>query len=166
MKNYLKSVFLFAVMMTTAGLFQANAQTLTGKCIKVTDGDSFTIWSMGRNIEVELAGVDCPELDQDFGNEAKEFTSNLVFKKMVEINVNTYDSKGRVIARVTVDGKDASIQVISAGMAWYDKETDKDKALGKAQKMAKKEKRGLWANPNPVAPWVFRKTQTTEEKPE
>jgi micrococcal nuclease len=164
MKKYLKNLFLLVVIITTFGVFNLNAQTLTGKCIKVTDGDSFTIWSMGRRIQVELAGVDCPELEQEFGKEAYDFTSSLVFKKMVEINVRTYDNKGRVIARVTVEDKDASIRVLSAGMGWYDKETDKDKALGKAQKMAKKEKRGLWASPNPVAPWVFRKTQTTEEK--
>jgi endonuclease YncB( thermonuclease family) len=63
-----------------------------------------------------------------------------------------------------VDGKDVSLKVIGAGMAWYHKESEKDKLLAKAHKRAKKEKKGLWAQPNPVAPWVYRKTHTEEKE--
>jgi endonuclease YncB( thermonuclease family) len=61
-------------------------ETFTGKCIGVSDGDSITVMKAGRAEKIRLEGIDCPELGQDFGNRAKQFTSALVFGKEVQVN--------------------------------------------------------------------------------
>ena len=48
---------------------------------------------------------------------------------------------------------------------WYRKYAPKDKELAKAEATARKAKRGLWADPNPIPPWVWRQKQREKEKP-
>ncbi len=148
---------LYFVIITAA--LNLSAATFTGTCIRISDGDSIAILVHNKVVEIELDGIDCPEISQDFGKEAKDFTSSKIFKKKVTVHIKSYDSIGRVVGRVLVDDKDLSLELIKEGLAWYDKQYGSDKVLKKEQKKAKKRKKGLWSEPNPVAPWVYRKTQ-------
>ena len=47
-------------------------------------------------------------------------------------------------------------------MAWHYKQYSKDAALAKAETDAKEAKKGLWADPNPTAPWDYRRGKTAE----
>jgi endonuclease YncB( thermonuclease family) len=156
MKKNLKNVFLFVIVLAA---FNLSAASLTGTCIRITDGDSIAIWVHNKVIDVELEGIDCPEISQDFGKEAKDFTSSKTFKKKVTVHIKSYDSEGRVVGRAFVDDKDLSLELVNAGLAWHDKKHNSDKILSKAQKRAKKNKTGLWSKPKPTAPWLYRKTQ-------
>lgn len=58
------------------------SQSITGKVIRVADGDTVTLLdSTNTQIRIRLFGIDCPESGQDFGNVAKRFTSDLCFSK-------------------------------------------------------------------------------------
>ena len=156
MKKNFKNLFFFIIIFAA---FNLSAATFSGTCIRISDGDSIAVWVHNKVVEIELDGIDCPEISQDFGKEAKNFASSKIFKKKVTVQIKSYDSLGRVVGRVLVDDKDLSLELVKEGLAWYDKQYGSDKILKKEQKKAKKSKKGLWSESNPVAPWIYRKTQ-------
>ena len=157
-----KIVFFVVLAMAAAALMAAS---FSGWGYKALDGDSITVaMESEKVIAVELEGIDCPELEQDFGKEARDFSKSFIYKKKLLVEISAYDTEGHVIARVTLEGKDLSLALLEAGLAWYDKKTGSDKQLAKAQKKAKKAKTGLWSNPNPTPPWIFRSQQEEKEK--
>jgi endonuclease YncB( thermonuclease family) len=72
------------------------------KVVGVTDGDSITVLHDGRQEQIRLWGIDCPEKRRDFRTKAKQLTSTLVFSNVVEIEPVTKDRYGRTVAFVKV----------------------------------------------------------------
>lgn len=126
--------------------------------VGVHDGDTVTVLDASRQqTRIRVEGIDCPELHQAFGRRAKQFTSGLVYGKSVEIRGSKRDQYGRLIGRVIVNGRDLSLELARAGMAWHFVRYSSDKALAAAESQARAAKRGLWADPSPVPPWDWRK---------
>jgi endonuclease YncB( thermonuclease family) len=132
-------------------------ETYTGKCVGVHDGDTISVMKAGRAVKIRLEGIDCPELGQDFGTRAKQFTSALVFGKDVEVKEYNRDIYRRTVARVFVEGEDLSLALVMAGLAWHYKHYSSDPVLAEAEVEARRAKRGLWSMPNPVPPWEYRR---------
>lgn len=80
--------------------------TWSGKCVGVTDGDTIRVMRAGSAVKIRLEGIDCPESHQDFGTKARQFTSKMVFGKLVKVEDKGQDRYGRTIGRVFVDGED------------------------------------------------------------
>jgi len=138
---------------------QLLGQNFTGECVGDADGDTITVLSPVTNqVKIRLEGIDCPEGGQDFGNRAKQFTSALVFGKQVEVRPTGQDRYGRTLARVFVDGKDLSLELVKFGMAWHFKRYSDEQLLADAETLARKQGVGLWARPIP--PWEYRRNQT------
>lgn len=75
-------------------------QTITGKVIGVSDGDTITILDSGnRQHKIRLEGIDAPESNQAFGSRAKQSLSDLVFGKTVTVTSRKKDRYGRVLGR-------------------------------------------------------------------
>jgi endonuclease YncB( thermonuclease family) len=140
---------------TAAALFAAIA-SFSGKVVSVTDGDTIGIMRDGKDVRIRLDGIDCPELGQDFGTKAKQFVSSMVFGKEVTAEIRDVDKYGRLVCRIYVDGKDVSLELVKAGLAWHYKQYSNDKALADAEVVVRQAKSGLWSMANPVAPWEFR----------
>ena len=132
-------------------------ETYIGRCVGVSDGDTISVMHNGRANKIRLEGIDCPELGQDFGMRAKQFTSAMVFGKDVEVREFNLDRYGRTVARVLVDGKDLSLELVKAGLAWHYRQYSSERVLAQAQIEARLAKRGLWSMPDPVPPWVYRR---------
>jgi len=145
-----------------AFLFGAMA---SGRCVGVGDGDTVSVKLSRGAVKIRLEGIDCPELGQDFGMRAKQFTSNLVYGKNVQVRPYYPDEYGRIVGRVIVDGKDVSLEILRAGLAWHYKRGRYDPALAQAESAAKRDKKGLWAMPNPVPPWEYRKPRRKRMDP-
>ncbi|NIQ90840.1 MAG: nuclease, partial [Deltaproteobacteria bacterium] len=60
-------------------------QGWSGKVIGVDAGDTITVLRDEQPVRVRLYGIDSPDEGQPFGAEAKQFTSTMVFGKMVEV---------------------------------------------------------------------------------
>ncbi len=126
--------------------------------VAVSDGDTLVVQYGGRNLRVRLAEVDSPELKQPYGREARVFTARMVLDKVVRIEPRTIDDYDRVVARVlTQDGKDLSEELLRHGLAWWYRRYSGDKRLEALETEAKNQKRGLWADPDPVPPWLYRR---------
>src|ERR1700679_2354485 len=86
-----------APFLICASLFclSANAQQITAKVVSVVDGDTINVSVNGGPKEkVILYGVDCPEISQDFGQNARQFTDQCCFRKDVSIEVKGKDQHG------------------------------------------------------------------------
>jgi endonuclease YncB( thermonuclease family) len=131
---------------------------LAGTVVAVHDGDTVTVLDASRQqTRVRVEGIDCPELHQAFGRKAKQFTSELVYGKLVEVEGSKRDQFGRLLGRVLVDGRDLSLELARAGLAWHFVRYSSDKALAGAEAHARAAQRGLWVDPSPTPPWEYRK---------
>ena len=111
-------------------------------------------------IEIRLLDIDCPELAQAFGRQAKKQTSDLCFGKSVTVKANGKDRYDRTLAHVILpNGKQLNRELVKAGLAWWYRKYSDDQSLGKLEADAKKSKRGLWTDVKPVAPWDWRAAQ-------
>ena len=133
---------------------------LKGKVVGITDGDTFKLLTAdNKQIKVRLYGIDCPEKKQDFGQVAKQFLSNQIFGKQVEVDEKNIDRYGRTIGIVFTDNHiNVNEALLKVGLAWHYSDYDKNHpAGGSLGKQAREKKIGLWSQPNPIAPWNFRR---------
>ena len=146
--------YLFILLFCTLTL---HAQT-KAKVIGVKDGDTVEVLLDGNvPVVLRLADVDCPEKAQPYGQKAKEFVSDAIFGKKITYYPTKTDRYGRTIAKIYYNKKYLSEEIIRAGFGWWYKDYSKANYLEAIQKEAKKAKRGLWKDKNPIAPWEFRK---------
>lgn len=133
------------------------------RVVGVQDGDTLTcLDENNQQQKVRLAEIDAPELGQDFGKVSREALASMVFGKTVEVDDDGKDRYGRWIAHVLVNGSDVNREMVATGNAWHYAAYSKDQSLAQLQSQARAQQIGLWAQPDPVAPWQFR---STENKP-
>ena len=131
--------------------------TLTGKVIGVTDGDTIKVLVNRQTVKVRLEGIDAPESSQSFGTKSKQALSKMVFGKTVTVKKTGEDRYGRTLGIIMVGGKeDANAKMIEDGWAWHFKKYNDEERLAKLESSARKAKRGLWADANPLPPWEYR----------
>ena len=136
------------------------------QCVKVYDGDTIEVMAGGpKSLRVRLQAIDCPEKGQPFSNVARKRTRELVEGKRVRVEVRDRDQYDRLVARIYIDDRDLSKQLISEGLAWHYTRYSSELALGKAQREARKARRGLWQDPDPEPPWEFRRSMRNRASP-
>lgn len=155
-----KTAFFLALLLALALPAAAQSEPpWTAQVVKIVDGDSLLVQNGGKEIEVRLFGVDCPEWRQPHGKEALTFTRNLAPPgTKVKIYPKGKDSGGRKLGRVFVGKKELNLALIKAGMAWwYARYAPLMTNYYEAQEEAKKFSRGLWIDADPMPPWLWRK---------
>ena len=146
-------VALVAVWIAAGGAM-AGHDAVTGKCIKVIDGDTLVVTCDSGQRTVNVAGIDAPELDQAWGKQVRSFVRDMVRGHQVELDV--VDGSGdQVTARVMVDGADLSELLVARGLAWVQQSAD-DGELNELETKAKQMPCGLWTDPAPEPPWEVR----------
>ena len=150
---------LFAIFCVFSIVSLSYAQKFQVKVVGISDGDTFTAINRDKlQLKIRIYGIDAPEKKQDYGQKAKQVLSDCIFGKVVMVDVQSQDGWGRYISYVyTPEGKDVSLLMLQNGMAWHFKKYDDTEIYSNAEINAKSRKVGLWAVPNPVAPWEFRK---------
>lgn len=144
----------------------AAAAVLEGKVVAVTDGDTVKVLDASKTVHVvRLAGIDAPEKRMPYGKRSKQNLSDLVYGRWVEVEGEKNDRYGRLVGKVSVNGRDANLAQIQAGMAWHYKAYQREQTVpdrrmyAEAESRAVTTKQGLWAEPNPVPPWDWRKAR-------
>jgi len=131
-----------------------------GETKRVIDGGNLVVWKDNKQVKVRLAGIACPSRGQPFADAARKFTAAAVGKKKaVDVEVTGVDKTGRLLAQVTTpDGKNLNRELIKAGLAWSDnRNAPTDRELETLQAEARATGVGLWADPDPVPPWQWKK---------
>jgi micrococcal nuclease len=138
---------------------EAPAFPFSGQVVGVLDGDTLEALHNGKAQRIRLYGIDCPEKGQPFGNNAKQATSALVFAQKVTLEVQGKDKYRRILADVLLpDGTNVNHELVKDGWCWwYRKFAPGDTELERLEQDAREAKKGLWADPNPIPPWEWRK---------
>jgi endonuclease YncB( thermonuclease family) len=145
---------------------------------RVLDGDTFYCIPKERltdvpivkihkdgSITVRLYGVDAPEKDQPYGEEAQNSLRELIKGRTVELEVKNIDKYGRIIALVYVNGVNINLEQVKRGYAWaYLEFLDRPyvSEFYLAEKEARSKSFGFWKQANPTPPWEWRKLKKKE----
>lgn len=132
----------------------------------VSDGDTVIVLPAGDKdspMPIRLYGIDAPESAQDGGAAARaQLTALLPAKARIEIMPMSTDKYGRVVALIARKGVVVNGLMVSSGHAWVEKRYCRAlicQRWKKEQREAAKERRGLWQQEKPTAPWSWRKAQ-------
>lgn len=139
------------------------AETLTGKVLYVSDGDTLTMSVSGTKEKIRFYGVDAPESSQEYGLESKAFVKDRIDNKEIKVEITNTDRYGRKIGKIYYDGKYLNEELVRSGYAWwYQQYARRDMTLKEAEEYARVQKIGLWKSSDPIAPWDYRRGHRTE----
>jgi len=138
---------------------------------RVASGDMIYVKdSSGQSSRIRFLGIDAPETKMEYGKQSQKALKKILDAagKKVQVVYKERDVHNRIIGKVIADGKDVNYEMIKSGNAWYFKRYAKDvdpadrKLYAEADKEARAKKLGLWADPDPVPPWEWRKANPRE----
>ncbi|MCX8063779.1 MAG: thermonuclease family protein [Candidatus Hydrogenedentes bacterium] len=140
------------------------AEKILSKVQEILEGDIFTIKveNSDRIEKVRIYGIDTPDEGQNFYKESKQYLTDILLNKDIQLDILAQDNQGYKVAKVTLSEKGDSISeiMIKEGYAWWDEENAKDAIeLKKLCAEAIRQKKGLWNDPAPLAPWDYRKSK-------
>lgn len=153
--NILKKNLLVLSIIFFSGFL--SAAEMRGKVIRVLDGDTIEVLQGKKPVRIRLANIDAPEKAQAFGRWSTNQLKGLVAAQPVTVTYTQADRYERIIGRVfTANGIEANRYMVQVGAAWVYERYNTDKALPALQREAQTQKRGLWADSQPVPPWEWR----------
>jgi micrococcal nuclease len=124
-----RRALLFLFLFIFSSPLPAAAKTLSGKVIKVFDGDTFLVQIQGRYEHVRLREIDAPEAthrqklgQEPWGGRAKEFAQSWVGRKTVVLEIEEGEERDkyqRLLAYVFLGQKFINREMISSGNAFF-----------------------------------------------
>jgi endonuclease YncB( thermonuclease family) len=156
------------LLLASAGL---HAETLTGKVIRIADGDTVTILDRDhRQFRIRVAGIDAPERKQPYYEVSKQNLARLAFGRTVTVDWRKHDRYGRIVGNIRVAGEDVGLAQVRAGLAWWYRDyardqTPEDRKLYEAAELGARHSRaGLWQEANPVEPKRVRHPEKVSQR--
>jgi endonuclease YncB( thermonuclease family) len=128
-----------------------------GKAEAPIDGDTLRVRDQTDKLhKVRIQGIDAPEDGQPFFKASRDHLGKVTTGRELEVTEVGKDPAGRTIATIRSKGQDLRIDILAAGMAWYQRSAVEDPVLEAEERRAKSRNLGLWIDTNPVAPWEWR----------
>lgn len=139
-----------------------SGQRYVGTVSWVVDGDTIWIKTAGSDglLKVRMLGMDAPEICQEGGIEARDALRLRIHKQSVTVvtpRSRSHDDYGRLLGRVEFRGEDMGRWMVSNGQAWSYQYRKSAGPYAAEQGKAQAARRGLFVQPNPENPRVFRK---------
>lgn len=160
----------FKYLLVILLIFPIYAESISGKVIKITDGDTVHIILTNHEKEkIRLAGIDAPERKQAHGKKATRYLASLIAGKTVTVEYNKRDRYGRIVGKILYNGEDVNLKMVQVGYAhWYfkyRKEQSRDDQISYkvAEANARKFNLGLFQN-EAIPPWEWRKKKKNLRK--
>jgi endonuclease YncB( thermonuclease family) len=158
---------LFALLLASTALGQE--AIVSARIVGITDSDTVKALVAGNELlRVRLRWIDAPEKSQAFGQRSKQYLSDLVFGREVELHTHGLDRYGRTLAVIFVNGLDANLEHVRSGVAWvYNRYViqagaDTQASYQRSETEAWKQQRGLWCEPDPIPPWDYRRAASKQ----
>ena len=154
MRYFLIITILFLFLPTAASAWP-------GRIVTVVDGDTIEIEPSlgGQRVRVRLHGIDAPEKRQPGGEAATGFVFDFLYREVeVQEQGKSPDRCGRTVAIIFFpDGDSLQAALLRNGLAWVWPQYCKNCQVGQGlQDDARMARRGLWSEPSPMAPWLWR----------
>ena len=135
------------------------------RVVTVHEGDRLTIRYDGRSETIYLKDIDCPELKQPYGKQAKQVIAAYVGNRDVVVRALKRDRHGLVTAEIFLqDGRNVGHELVKEGLAWSRPETAQGQSFVDVEQLARAERKGLWSDTNPVPPWKWKAPKRTSQK--
>lgn len=172
--------FLISFCLLVSAGSAARAEVLEGRVTGIADGDTLYVLDATRTShKIRLLGIDAPEHGQAFGERSKQSLAQLTFRQAVSVDWQERDQYGRILGRVRVAAPDcrqsscpmnfdANLAQVRLGLAWWNKKFADGQfpgdahAYATAERDARKNNKGLWAEPHPMPPWRWRYAKRNE----
>lgn len=130
----------------------------TGRIVRVINGDSVVLLTEDRQeVKIRLAGIDCPEKKQDYGQKATIFVRELCCNKVVRVCTAGTDVHDRILGILYVDSINVNEALVRHGLAWHYVRYSGSHRLDSLGQLARKEKLNIWSMDKLVPPWEYRK---------
>lgn len=141
----------------------------TAKVTWVKDGDTA---DLSNGVVCRINGIDAPETAkpkkgqpaQAFSGEATRALEDMVRNKEVTVRIvepPTGSNYGRASCIIEVEGKDVNLAMVQKGLGWfwgkYVQDSFRYQTMQAAEAKAKKDKTGLWVDPNPIFPNTYQR---------
>jgi endonuclease YncB( thermonuclease family) len=136
---------------------------ITGKVVRVADGDTITVLASTGKAKIRFAQIDAPETShfgsptQPYGKEAGAYLRQLVLNKNVRVEVEAIDQYQRNVGTIYVGGTNINREMVKNGFAWVYRQYAHDASLMDLEKSARSQHIGLWRLSDPIYPSDFRK---------
>ena len=151
--------FMLFWLTATVAAWGGNGE-MTGKVIAVIDGNTVEVADEdNQKHTIILAGIDCPELGQEFGDKARRFLEKMLLQKKVKVTFQGKDRRGNYLAVVMLDDDDPRVALLKEGLAWT-AEKNPNPELEPYRTWAQQKGKGLWKDENPTPPWTYRRQQS------
>lgn len=155
--NRLASTLLLLLLLLLALPAARAATEFTGRIVSIADGDTLTVLRGRQRVKVRLVEIDAPERGQPFGGRSTESLRMLCADGTARVVVTGEDQYQRTLGRVWCGGVDINVEQVRRGMAWVYDQYVMDRGLYAVQAAARADGEGLWAEPAPVPPWMWRR---------
>ena len=132
---------------------------LYGPAVRPIDGDTLIVKIQGAAMTFRLSGIDAPEIDQPFGNEARKELASILGNQSCVMQVVEADAYGRTVVHLWIADLYVNGEMMRRGMGWFDSEYARNEALYLLENEAREQKRGLWGleREKRVEPWEWRR---------
>lgn len=136
------------------------AETFTGRVVRVADGDTITVLVGQTQRRVRLRAIDAPERPgQPYSEASRRHLASLIAGQIVTVDAPSRDRYGRDLGEVRLNGVSANAAQVEAGYAWHYTHYSRSVVLAAKERLARINRRGLWADPRPIPPWEWRRRQ-------
>ncbi len=133
--------------------FAANYELMT-----VFDGDTVKLRDKDGEFKLRITDIDAPERSQAYGKKSRRALTQLCKGRdiLVTAQLTGMDKYQRYLGRLQCNQIDVSLYLTERGLAWHNSKYSSDVSIYQAQQQAQLNKIGLWQEPNPIPPWVWR----------
>jgi micrococcal nuclease len=131
----------------------------------VHDGDTVTcLDEQGRTVKIRLVGIDAPEHGQPYGDAARAALAAKI-GGAVRVTGDARDQHGRLLGVLWAGETNVNRDLVARGLAWSFGGFSADEEIEAAEAEARRARRGLWADPHPVAPADWRALHPPHAQP-
>ncbi|GAA5853221.1 hypothetical protein JCM3766R1_000199 [Sporobolomyces carnicolor] len=145
---------------------------LTGIVDFVASGSRFKIWIPKQDTKLTfvLSNIRAPrtarnanEKSEPYGPEAALWSNRKLLQREVELSVEATDKSGGFIGRMSINGQDVALSLVTEGLAKVD-EYSNAKDLWSAQSAAQAERKNLWSSYDPAQAQLVAEEQAAQER--
>jgi micrococcal nuclease len=157
----MKRLIIFAIYSLSI-LKASGADIVSATVTAVWDGNTIEVLTENKERHtLVLAGIDSPELTQEYGDKAKSYLEKMLLEKSVTVDLQGKDRKGNYMAIVLLKKGDIDprVELLKEGLAWTSEKNPLPE-LELHRTKAQEKGRGLWKDENPIPPWIYRRQQT------
>ncbi|XP_009350685.2 staphylococcal-like nuclease CAN2 [Pyrus x bretschneideri] len=112
---------------------------------------------LARKYRIRLRGIDAPEGEMPYGEEAKQELVKLIQGKRLRVLIYGEDRYGRCVGDVYCNDIFVQEVMLKKGCAWHYAAYDQRPEFATWEEKARAKRVGLWASSNPEKPWDWRR---------